>query len=281
MPARGILSPMLFLASGLFGLIVGSYLNVVVLRHGAGSLGGRSRCMSCTSQIAWYDNIPLLSWILLRGRCRSCRSAISIQYPIVEALSGVVFALIVPKLISTTALFDVRDLIVLFLDAVIIALLIAVAVYDARHTMIPDAWVYSFSVLALVVALLTSPAPFVMTLLSGPAAAAPLFALWLVSRGAWMGFGDVKMAVGIGWFLGPLFGIFAVFLAFVVGALVSVCILLPMPYLMRRLHAWGIARLSTSATHFTMKSEVAFGPFLVAAFFITWLTLLYRIPLPL
>lgn len=272
---------MLSLAAGLFGLIVGSFLNVLVMRHGARSLSGRSICFSCSAQIRWYDNVPLISWFVLRGRCRSCRSAISIQYPLVEALTGVLFALIFPILVRSTDFFSLQDVTVFVAHVLLTALLIAIAVYDARHTIIPDAWAYAFSVLALVIALLTHPAPLTIILLSGPAAALPLFTLWLVSRGTWMGLGDAKLALGFGWFLGPLFGIIAIFLAFVIGAIVSVCILLPLPYVVAWLRKRGIARLSGGAAHFTMKSEVAFGPFLVAAFFVTWISLLYQIPLPL
>lgn len=272
---------MLFLIAGLFGLIVGSFLNVLVMRHGARSLSGRSICFSCSAQIRWYDNIPLISWLVLRGRCRNCRSAISMQYPLVEALTGVLFALILPILVRNTDVLSVQDVAIFIAHTLLVALLIAIAVYDARHTIIPDAWVYAFAVLALVIALLTHPVPLTFILLSGPAAALPLFTLWLVSRGAWMGLGDAKLALGFGWFLGPLFGITAIFLAFVIGAIVSVCVLLPLPHVVAWLRKRGIARLSGGAAHFTMKSEVAFGPFLVAAFFVTWISLLYQIPLPL
>lgn len=271
---------MLSLVAGLFGLIIGSFLNVFVMRHGARSLRGRSVCFSCSSQIRWYDNIPLVSWLVLRGRCRHCRSSISAQYPVVEALTGILFALIFPVLLYGVTAFSVQEVAVLIAHGLLVSLLIAIAVYDARHTIIPDAWVYSCAALALFIALLTHPVPLSIIVLSGPAAALPLFTLWLVSRGRWMGLGDAKLALGFGWFLGPYFGVIAIFLAFVIGAVVSVCILLPLPYLMKWLRTRGIARLSAGAAHFTMKSEVAFGPFLVAAFFITWISLLYQIPLP-
>src|SRR6185503_8120428 len=76
------------------GAIIGSFLNVLVLRKGVQSLSGRSKCASCGKTIAWYDNIPLLSWVLLRGRCRACGSAISVQYPIVELVTAILFALV-------------------------------------------------------------------------------------------------------------------------------------------------------------------------------------------
>lgn len=201
------------------------------------------------------------------------------QYPLVEFISGVVFAAVTAAYAPVfTASVETAALV---LSLALASLMLAIAVYDIRHTIIPNPWVYASAVIALALGLLTHASPLWMTLFAGPAAAAPLFALWLVSRGAWMGLGDVKLALSIGWALGPLFGILAVFLAFVIGAVVSVCILLPWPYIARFVSERGIARLSRFPMSFTMKSEVAFGPFLVAAFFASWFALLYHIPLPI
>lgn len=272
---------MLAFGAFLFGSIVGSFLNVLVLRRGARSISGRSACLSCAAAIAWYDNVPILSWLLLRGRCRSCRSKISAQYPLVEALTGALFALLAARLIPSLGLIDMSDVILIALHIVLVSNLVAIAVYDTKHTIIPDAWVYAAALAALAIALLTSFSPLHMTLLSGPAAALPLFALWLVSRGTWMGLGDAKLALAIGWFLGPLYGVLAIFFAFVIGAIVSVCVLLPLPHLVRFARERGIARWRGARSHFTMRSEVAFGPFLIASFFTIWISLLYDIPLPL
>lgn len=253
---------------GAFGLIVGSFLNVLILRFGKRGLGGRSACMHCGRMLSWYEMVPVLSWVLLGGKCRTCKARISLQYPLVEALTGVLFAVIGGSELTLSVQIS---------GYAMTALLIAIAVYDLRHTIIPDQWVYSFAALALISQLLFAPqdASVLLILLSGPLVAAPLFALWFFSRGAWMGFGDVKLALGMGWLLGGLFGITAVFLAFVIGAVVSVPLLLlssdwwkgftPTP-ISRRL-VWG----------FTMKSEIPFGPFLVASTFIVWFLLIYHI----
>lgn len=263
---------MFALGSFFFGLIMGSFLNVLILRRSVFSLGGRSHCMSCGKAIAWYDNVPVFSWLLLRGRCRSCRSSISAQYPLVEIVIGVLFALLGGAPLT---------LVQFALGCVIVSLLIAIAIYDLRHTIIPDEWVIPFSALALVFAFLWSGflgSP-ILFFLSGPIIAAPLFLLWLVSGGRWMGLGDAKLALGIGWLLGPLYGFYALSFGFILGALVAVCILLPLPHIMRALQ--GIARLSPTSTRFTMKSEVPFGPFLVVSTLVTWFVLLYHIGLPL
>jgi len=250
---------------GVFGLIVGSFLNVLIFRWGERPLTGRSVCASCRRRIAWYDLIPVVSWVLLRGRCRMCGAKISIQYVLVEAGTAAIFALIglspLPILMRLLAL-------------PIAALLVAIAAYDLRHTIIPDAWVYTFISLAFLSQLLTllpQGSDFLALILSGPAAAILLFAMWLVSYGRWMGFGDVKLALGIGYLLGPLSGFIAVMLAFILGAVVSLAILLPLPLIARLLLRWGITHFAPSQSY-TMKSEVPFGPFLVVSTLTIWLS---------
>lgn len=265
--------------SGLFGLIIGSFLNVVILRRGAKSLGGRSMCFSCGNEIAWYDNVPLISYLALRGRCRACGSGISIQYPLVEAATALLFGVLGAW---ASAQPDSLVLRALVLDYFAIAsILVALFAYDVRHTIIPDAWAYLFALLSF----LTYPlahlgAGSIATyLLAGPLAALPLFALWLVSRGRWMGLGDSKLALGMGWLLGPVYGVVAVFFAFMIGAVVSLAILLPLPLYRRILATWGLLSAKPGASY-TMSSEVPFGPFLIASCLIIWFMLLNQVPLP-
>ncbi len=260
------------IAFGLFGLIIGSFLNVVVYRHGTKSLGGRSECLSCGERIAWYDNIPVISWLVLRGRCRQCGSAISIQYPLVELSTGIIFALLggasVPLDIWYRALL-----------CLIASVLIAIAVYDLRHTIIPDRWAYAFAGLSLAAAgslyLSLSHGSVWLYLAAGPIAAAPLFLLWIVSGGRWMGLGDAKLALGIGWLLGPAEGFFAVMFAFIIGALVSLPLLILSSRYWKRIVAVTPIRTSSKLPWgFTMRSEIPFGPFLVISCFIVWLLVL-------
>lgn len=269
------------LVAALFGLIAGSFLNVLVIRRGAFTLSGRSGCLSCGAAIRWYDNIPVVSWLLLSGRCRACGSRISLQYPLVEALTAALFAVAAHGLAPDMLLVRIEDVFVLLAHAVLIALLVAIAAYDMRHTIIPDGWAYAAAGLALALALYERPEAWPFTLLAGPAAALPLFALWWVSRGRWMGLGDAKLALSAGFFLGPVFGVASVFYAFVIGALVSVLVLVPLPYAAALARRKGINGLSGLPQRFTMRSEVGFGPFLVASFFIVWFSLLFHMPLPL
>lgn len=257
------------------GLIIGSFLNVLILRYGKKGMGGRSACTQCGARIAWYDNVPVLSWVLLRGRCRSCKTRISLQYPLVELLTGALFALVANAPLEPTTWVLVPHL-------VIVALLIAIAVHDLYTTIIPDPWVYTFAALAFVSQPLFTlpPTPDTSVMLSiaaGPIVALPLFTLWFVSRGAWMGFGDVKFALGMGWLLGPLYGTFALFFSFVLGAIISVCVLLPLSHIMRVFGQLGITRMASGHKGFTIKSEVPFGPFLVAGTLIIWLLIIHSI----
>ncbi len=256
---------------GGFGLIIGSFVNVLIARHGTASILGRSACPSCKTTLQWFELVPVLSWILLRGRCRSCRARISLQYPIVELLTAAGFIALGLAPVS----IEVR-----LIGALLIALLIAIAIYDLYHTIIPDIWSYTFGGLALFAGALSvvSIREFGMLFLAGPLVALPLFSMWLFSRGMWMGLGDAKLALGIGWLLGLLGGYVALSLAFFIGAFVGVFILLPLPSIMKTLGAAGIT-LMKSREGFTMKSEIPFGPFLICALCIVWFSQLYGLEL--
>lgn len=258
---------------GLLGLIIGSFLNVFVLRRGV-PLTGRSHCMSCGAEIVWYDNVPVLSWLLLRGRCRRCKSRISLQYPLVELATAMLFGLIGGAPLS----LGLQSL-----ACLLVFLFLALFLYDLRHTILPDEWVYPLALLSLLFAYFSGAFLYegaVFALLSGPAIALPLFVLWLVSAGKWMGLGDAKLALALGWLLGAYWGFYALALGFIIGAVVSLCILLPFPAYVRVFKEWGI-RDSGARQSFTMKSEVPFGPFLIAGTLLLWFLLLYHVPLPL
>ncbi len=250
---------------GLFGLIVGSFLNVVVLRRGVRPVSGRSGCMSCSAQLRWHDMIPVVSWAVLRGRCRVCRARVSLQYPLVEAATAAGFGFIGA---SSLPIFSQIT------GCVILALLICIAAYDMLHTIIPDGWAYAFAGLAFVSQffMLQAGQPFLWSVLSGPLAAAPLFALWFFSGGRWMGLGDAKLALGIGWLLGPATGLFAIFGAFVIGGIASAPLLIMSSGWWRRI----VQKFTPTGTSrnlvwgFTMKSEIPFGPFLILSCIIIW-----------
>ncbi|HYF10656.1 MAG TPA: prepilin peptidase [Candidatus Paceibacterota bacterium] len=237
----------------LFGLIIGSFLNVLIIRYRTGrSLSGRSGCLSCGVRLSPLELVPVVSWLFLRGRCRSCRSPISPQYPLVEMATGLLF-------LGSLALFDVSHPSVLLLGGLVSYLiassaLVALVAYDIRHQIIPDPFVALFALAALFLHLFegASVTPY---LLAGAALATPFAALWYFSEGRWMGFGDAKLAFGIGLLLGLAEGLSAIILGFWMGALFGLLLIL--------LGKVG-ARLSLGGVPLTMKSEVPFAPFLVA-----------------
>lgn len=260
-----MLEPILYLG---LGLIVGSFLNVLAVRfHTGHSLGGRSACVACGKIIVWHDLVPLFSWLALRGRCRSCGVRISVLYPLTEAVTGVVFVII--GLAHMPFFFTA-------LAFLIAALLIAIARYDFVHMLIPNVWVYLFSVLSLVAIFAAYDIEtLALDMFAGPVAAAPFLVLWLVSRGTWMGLGDAKLALGIGWLLGFQGSIVAILGSFVLGAAAGLALV-------------GFSKIGLlhmffgagSANGVTMKSEIPFGPFLIIACFIVWFAHMYGIPLP-
>lgn len=261
---------------GVFGAVIGSFLNVLVLRKGVKGLGGRSGCTSCGHELEAVDLVPIVSYLALRGRCRFCGSKISVQYPLVEAATAILFGFIGAAMLPLP---------LAFLALPIAALLVAISAYDLRHSIIPDGWVLTFTGLSLLWSLsyltwLGSLQEFSFYFWAGPALAFPFFALWFLSRGRAMGLGDAKFAWGIGWLLGILYGFFALVYAFVLGAAVSVFILLPLssPKLRAFLHRVTPMFMPSKAVWgFTIKSEVAFGPFLALACAIVWLLLLYHL----
>jgi leader peptidase (prepilin peptidase)/N-methyltransferase len=246
-----------FLFSFALGTIIGSFLNVVAYRYGTSkSLGGRSSCMSCCQQLKWYELIPVVSYVLLSGKCRTCKSKISAQYPFVESITGLLFAMTFLKFLP---ILEQSPLVFVFMFsffAFIFSLLMVIAVYDMRHKMIPDRLVYLFSGLSLfMIAVLyfisgSNLISLVIAILAGPILALPFALLWYFSGGKWIGFGDAKLALGMGWFLGLSGGFSAVALGFWIGAIVSLFLL-------------AVSKYGKGKTKITRRTEIPFAPFLL------------------
>lgn len=134
------------------GLIIGSFLNVVILRlNTERSFGGRSGCMTCMNQLSWFELIPVFSFLGLRGRCRKCKANISIQYPIVELITGFIFAALFLKF--QNVFFYGQTLVFSFTYAYFAAafsLMLVIAVYDIRHKIIPDTLAIALGILSFV-----------------------------------------------------------------------------------------------------------------------------------
>ena len=261
----------------ILGLIIGSFLNVVIYRlNTARSLGGRSACMSCQSKLSWYELIPVFSFLGLRGRCKSCKTKISIQYPLVEFITGLVFALLFAKLQAEYDFFSLAFLGVYAYYAVTFSLLLVIAVYDLRHKIIPDSLVFIFCLFAFIgLFLFTNVFPFLsphipslLEFLAGPLIALPFTLFWLISGGRWMGLGDAKLALGIGWLLGLSLAFSSLVIAFWSGAAVGLSLIV-----FSRLDS---ARL---AKNYGMKSEIPFAPYLVLGAFLAFIFDLRLFPL--
>ena len=135
-----------------FGLIIGSFLNVVIYRFNTGrTLGGRSACMSCMRKLSWYELIPLGSYLVQAGKCRGCKTKISFQYPLVELITGLIFAILFLKFqyLFWTDIGSFSFTIAFY--AAIFSVLMIISVYDLKHKIIPDvlsfvfgAWVTRF-----------------------------------------------------------------------------------------------------------------------------------------
>ena len=127
------------------GLIIGSFLNVVIYRiNTSKSLGGRSACMSCRNQLCWFELIPFFSFLGLKGRCRNCKTKISLQYPLVEFLTGMLFVFIFLKFQSLLLIDPFVFLITFLYYVAMFSILMVIVIYDLKHKIIPDILSFTF-----------------------------------------------------------------------------------------------------------------------------------------
>jgi leader peptidase (prepilin peptidase)/N-methyltransferase len=193
----------------LFGLVVGSFLNVVIHRvpHRVSVVWPASHCPHCAEPIRPRDNLPLISYVLLRGRCRNCKESISARYPAVEATTGLLFG---------AAAYEFGVSLALLPALALISALISLAVIDLEHGLLPNVIVGPAALAGLVLSILADPAGWWTYLLSAIAVAGALLGLALIYPSG-MGMGDVKMGGMLGAFLGP-YAALAVFLGALIGA---------------------------------------------------------------
>jgi leader peptidase (prepilin peptidase)/N-methyltransferase len=235
-----ILLEILFIA--LIGLVLGSFVGALTWRfpRHESILKGRSHCDNCRKKIAWFDNIPLFSFFVLRGRCRYCHKPISIRYPLIEASTALIFMAIFGTMIFNWIYF--------FYLLALSVLLISIFVIDLEHRIIPDEFVFLAYGLVFLALFLSNNPLFFQHLFLGYLAALFLLVVHLATKGKGMGLGDVKFVlVGgtfFGWPLTPLW----LFIAFLTGAIV------------------GIILIILGKTKF--GRQIAFSPFLVISFLI-------------
>ena len=239
------------------GTAVGSFINVLVSRFqekGRIDLLGRSRCDHCQRQLEWWENIPLISFLLLRGQCRTCHSPIPWEYFLVELTTGFIylFLFIHNNYSLLTSKWQWTLLLGLANRLLIVALLIVVFLFDFHYQIIPDwATLILLSLALLYHQIFISGSSLLTHFFIGLISASLFLFLHLITRGKGMGLGDVKFALFMGFFLGPSKTVLAFYLAFLTGALVGVILILV-----------GKKRFG---------QQIAFGPFLVGGTFVSWL----------
>lgn len=221
----------------ILGLVFGSFITAISWRipNEISFVKGRSMCPNCKKGIAWYDNIPLLSYLILGGKCRNCKKKISIRYPIIEVAAAIGFLVIglagFPNYLKTLYLLT------------IFVILLTIFVIDLEYQLIPDSLVFTGIVVVLLYSQFSNPYFPISALFSGFIAATFLMLIHLFTKGRGMGLGDVKLAVLGGMLTGPKNLVIWLLLAFIIGGFVGSILIL-----------FGKAH---------MKTKIAFGPFLI------------------
>lgn len=242
------------------GLFFGSFLSVVSRRYplGEGFTKGRSRCPKCKKKINWYDNIPLVSYVLLWGKCRKCNKKISLRYPLIETSTALVFWMFyrfytsgvcsTQLLCEWSRLFGGLSLLFVFFLAFIFILIFVV---DLEHMLIPDKFVFFGLVVSFFLFLFSDKAFIFENLFSAGLFGSFFLLLNLLTSGKGMGLGDVKLSFLVGFLLGIKMSFYWMILSFLTGAIVGIILI-----------AMGKAKFGR---------HIPFGPFMVFSFFLTLL----------
>ncbi len=237
----------------LFGLSLGSFLNVVISRLGTKEsiISGRSHCPRCGAILKWYELIPILSFVRQKGKCRNCGEKISWQYPLVELATGLISLFIINKYLIVNQELDFKNYAAIIYWLAIASFFIIIFVYDLKHYLIPDKIIYPAILLFFIWSLIS----FLMkdiqyieifkSFLTALGASLFFFSLVVISRGKGMGLGDVKLAFLMGLILSWPNILVALFLSFMSGALIGLLLII-----------FGKK---------SFKSQIPFGPFLTAS----------------
>lgn len=234
------MTALLIVIAVIYGLIFGSFLNAWAWRLARGQkiTAGRSACPACHHQIRAYDNIPVVSWLVLRGRCRDCGAPISWRYPVGEGLTALVF--------GAVAAFDGLSWL-LIPHLIFVSVMIVVSQVDIETKIIPDVVILPAALIGLPLMIAVGDGPWWEWPLAGVAAAGALFLIgevyFRLRHVEGMGFGDVKMALCMGVYLGAAV-VPAMFMGFISGAVIGVAVMA-----LRKANA---------------KTAIPFGPFLAA-----------------
>ncbi len=229
---------MVFLLAILFGLVVGSFLNVFIDRipRGENVIWKPSHCDFCKKPLRWFELFPIVSFLAQGGKCRRCKKRLSIQYPLIEFVTACGFVLLLPSAAVTPIGY--------VLALIIFSVAVVIFVIDLKHQIIPDG-----ALLVLAGALILSAIPLSFMerwnhILTACVSGLGFFLLWIITRGRGLGFGDVKLVFLIGLLLGYPLTVVALYIAFLTGATTGVILIV--------------------ANRAKMKTRIAFGPFLIA-----------------
>ncbi|RJO59515.1 prepilin peptidase [Candidatus Parcubacteria bacterium] len=227
----------IYIFTFLFGACVGSFLNVVIYRLPRKrkflDFQQRSKCPRCRHLLSFWDLIPVFSFIFLKGKCRFCRKRISWQYPLVELMTGLIFVLIYWQYgLAWQSLIGLIG----------VSVLIVLAFIDGLHKIVPDQ--ISLPAIAIIFCLqiLVNPGEYLSLILGGIFGATWFWLQWLISKGKWVGSGDIRLGALLGVFLGLGSALLAIFSAYIIGSL------------------WAIQLLIRGKVR--LKSQLPFGIFL-------------------
>jgi len=228
----------------IIGLSIGSFLNVLINRlPNDEGIWGRSYCDNCKKQLKPMDLVPIFSYLALKGKCRYCEKKINVQYPIVELLTGILF---VVAFIYLPAL----SLTVKILQLALISALIVIFFADLKYHIIPDQMLIAAGLVGLIIFAFQDNnfSMILFRFVEGLLVAIPIYLIYAISSGRAMGFGDVKLAYVLGLIFGVQKGLAALYIAFVVGAIVGLYLIL--------------------SKKKKLKSKIAFGPFIILGSFL-------------
>ncbi len=251
-----VLDSLLAVGIFIFGACIGSFLNCVIYRlEEEKSLKGRSFCPHCKHMLAWHDLFPVFSFLFLGGKCRYCKAKISVQYPLVEISTGLIFLLIfnfkffpiasLSRILDGSAVGTILNLFFLFYIA---STLIIIFIYDLKHYLIPEVVLLPAVAITFIYQLLNFKLQILPYLLATFIAGGIFYLMYWLSKEKAMGFGDVELVVLMGFLLSWPNLILALFLAFFFGAII------------------GLALMIFEGKK--LKSLIPFGPFLIAGTFI-------------
>lgn len=227
----------------IFGLMFGSFFSVISYRliRNMTWVRGRSVCPRCKKQIAWYDNLPLISYLILGGKCRNCKKHISFRYPLIEITTGLGF-------VYLAKLFYLNPLTLIY-SIIVFSLLFIIFIIDFEHKIIPDSLIFVGLCITVSYYLLTNNQGLVPAFFAGLTSSLVLLVIHLLTRGRGMGLGDVKFAVWGGMLVGIKHNLIWLFLAFLTGGMAGIILIL--------------------GKRAGLKDQIAFGPFLIVSIFLT------------